>query len=174
MLLYYIIFKGSSMKDFITQAELKEIVHYNKDTGVFTRLKGKGKGEVAGSLNKTRGYVYLRAGGDRYMAHRLAWLYEYGRFPDGDIDHINRDKADNRIANLRVVTKSANQRNLPMKKINTSGITGVYNNSYSWIAQITLDGKVTYLGSYDTKEEATEVRLAAERINDFDKTHGKG
>ena len=157
----------------ITQDELKQVVSYNSDTGVFTRIKGKGKGAEAGSLNTQRGYVYLRAAGTRYMAHRLAWLYVYGKWPSGDIDHINRDKADNRIANLRDVSKAINQRNLPKRCNNASGVTGVYYNGISWVAQIVLDGTTTYLGSYPTLPAAAAVRKAAEAANDFSASHGK-
>ena len=161
------------MKNFITQQRLKELVSYCPTTGAFTGKTGKRAGKVAGSINKVKGYVYLRADGHRYMAHRLAWLYMYGEFPDGDIDHINRVKHDNSITNLRVVTKSENQRNRPMNKNNTSGATGVYKNSNKWVAQITLKGVLVVLGSYTTKVEAIAARGAADVANNFNESHGK-
>lgn len=156
----------------LTQAEVKNEVEYDPDTGNFIRLRGKGKGNLAGSINKYKQYVYIRIAGKRYMAHRIAWLYVYGASPDGDIDHINRIKHDNRIANLRVVSKSDNQHNHPKSRSNTSGFTGVYFNKYSWVAQITYKGKVIYLGSFATKEEAINKRKVANEVFEFSATHG--
>ena len=161
------------MRKLLTQEQVKNEVSYDPLTGLFTRLKGKGAGKQAGSINKYRHYAYIRILGNRYMAHHIAWLYVYGVLPDGDIDHINRQKSDNRISNLRLVTKSDNQHNLPKKKSNTSGITGVYFNKHSWVAQITYKGKVIYLGSFATKQEAADRRKKAEEVLEFDSEHGR-
>ena len=161
------------MKNYITQEQLKEFVSYDPLTGTFIRLKGKGKGLVAGSLNRTKGYIYLRVDGHRYMAHRLAWLYVYGAHPEDVIDHKNGIKDDNKISNLRVVTKSENQRNRVINKNNSSGILGVYKNKNRWVAQITLDGVTKSLGSYTTRNEAAQVRKAADLIYDYYDGHGK-
>lgn len=161
------------MRDNLTQEVLKQHVSYDELTGVFTRLVGKGKGKQAGSINKHRHYVYIRVGGYRYMAHRLAWLYHYGEFPTGEIDHINQIKQDNRIVNLRDVTKTENQKNRSVNKNSVSGITGVYFSNSRWYAQITINGKVTPLGSFKTKHEAVNIRAAANIVHNFHENHGQ-
>ena len=149
------------------------MLHYDPETGVFTWKIASGKariGAVAGAvqLNITRkpsSYKRLRIGfnGTRYMAHRLAWLYVFGVWPNADVAHINCDALDNRIANLREATRSENQYNHPAPKNNTSGVKGVTWNSASrkWMAQIKTGGRYIYLGEFTTKEAAAAVRHAA-------------
>lgn len=96
-------------------ATLRATLLYDPDTGVFTRAITRGSlaaGTKAGSLNRV-GYWQIGVCGRTYTAQRLAWFYVHGDWPDGDIDHINRDKLDNRIANLRVISRSENLRNRP-------------------------------------------------------------
>lgn len=98
----------------ITQEELKESLHYDPDTGIFTWRKSKGpakKGTVAGKIYKSHPYIKIGVCRHSIDAHRLAWLYVYGEWPTMDIDHINRDPTDNRICNLRHVSRSENNRN---------------------------------------------------------------
>ena len=159
--------------EYLTAAELKSVLHYDSITGIFTRLSGKGANSQAGSINKQKGYVYIRVNGTRYMAHRLAWLYVHGEFPKNDIDHIDQVKHNNAIANLRDVTKNINQRNRPINSNSTSKVTGVYFNGYGWVAQITVDGKCKYLGTHSTKEEAYAVRQLANKEHSFSELHGK-
>ena len=112
----------------ITQKRLKEVLEYNPETGVFTKKQKIGRGKVGckcGGLN-WKGYWIVSADNQRYRAHRLAWLYMYGKFPDNQIDHINHDKIDNRIENLREVTNSVNHRNMKKPSSNTSGVVGLY------------------------------------------------
>jgi hypothetical protein len=110
------------------------------------------------------GYRLLNVHNKTYPAHRLAWLYVYGRFPQMDTDHINCDKADNRIANLREATRSENSANRPPPAHNRSGFKGVHfdKNRQKWMAFIRKDWRVRNLGRYATKEEAIAVRRAAE------------
>jgi hypothetical protein len=137
---------------------LKEYLDYNKDTGLFTWNKSKGRakaGSVAGTPH-SHGYVNIMVSGHMFYAHRLAWLYHYGNIPDVGIDHINMIKNDNRIQNLRLATQSQNQGNITKRVDNKSGYKGV---SWSkgckkWLAQITLNGKAFNLGVYETKEKA--------------------
>lgn len=100
------------------------------------------------------------------MAHRLAWLYMYGELPSTDIDHINNKKDDNRIANLRLVTRKQNMQNVLKHKHNTSGFKGVswHRHSNKWRAYIFSDYKQIYLGVFETKEAAARARQTAEKI----------
>lgn len=163
----------------ITQDNLKELFKYDKDNGTFTRIKQSGKrgkiGDIAGTLKNDTGYVEIQINRKKYKAHRLAWLYMYGEFPDGDLDHINHKKDDNRIYNLRVVNDFINCRNRPMNKNNKSGIAGVsfHKSVKKWCATITVYYKQIHLGSFNTKAEAVAVRLEAEKIYGFHENHCK-
>ncbi len=149
------------------QDTLKSLLHYDKASGVFRWLKSSGGRAKAGKeagCNRPDGYVSIRVNGTRFLAHRLAWLYEFGRMPDGILDHINGNRSDNRIDNLREATYSLNHQNRGIMSINTSGFIGVSKRAYSrWRASITVDGKFISLGSFATKEEASAAYLAAKQ-----------
>lgn len=108
-------------------------------------------------------------------AHRVAWAIYHGRWPSHSIDHINGDKSDNRIENLRDVSQRANARNARLQERNKSGVPGVFwvESRKYWCAQITVDGKTRHLGSYKNKQDAIGVRKSAERINNFHPNHGR-
>jgi hypothetical protein len=152
----------------ITQSELKEILDYDKNTGIFTckkKRKGtKGLGRRAGSKRKD-GYCVIRIGGKDYYAHRLAWLYVYGYFPENYLDHKNRDPYDNRISNLREVSPSCNLRNTGNPCDNKTGVKGVYLNKKwnMWNAGVRVNGKTKHLGYYKDFEDAVCARLAFEQ-----------
>lgn len=162
----------------ITQKELKEIISYCPETGTFrwiqTRYKSVAeKGMLAGGTSKT-GYHRIAINNKRYQSHLLAWLYVYGCWPDGEIDHINHDRSDNRICNLRVVDSSGNKKNLSLASNNASGITGVYwyERYKAWSAQIQVDGKVIYLGRSANMIDAAALRKSAEKRYGFHDNHG--
>jgi hypothetical protein len=96
----------------LTQARLKELMTYDADTGVFTRIRSVNRAgrRVSDKLNR-HGYLHFCIDYKMYLQHRVAWLYVYGEFPEGHLDHINRIKTDNRICNLRVVTAFENSQN---------------------------------------------------------------
>jgi hypothetical protein len=121
-------------------------------------------GDKAGS-RMTTGYLRCTLDKRNYRVHQLAWLYVYGVWPQHQIDHINHDKADNRIANLRDVTCSMNNQNRRRQSRNASGFLGV---SWSkdmrrWIAGIKVAGKTVNLGYFADKNDAIKARLTAER-----------
>lgn len=150
-------------QDMITQKELKELLDYNSETGIFTIKK---TGLIA-QYPHTKGYIQINIQGITYLLHRLAWIYIYG---DGTlknlcIDHINRNKADNRIVNLRLVTRSINQRNHPLSTRNKSGKRGVYfdTGKNKWRSLIRdFNGKQVCLGRYKNLEDAIKAQEKAE------------
>lgn len=151
----------------ITAKQLRELLNYNPETGVFSwsvdLSNGIQSGDTAGSINKD-GYMLIGINRRLYYAHRLAWLYIYGQFPKQCIDHINRNKSDNRIANLRSVSHGGNSINRPIQSNNRSGITGVRFDKRrdKWVAEIKSNGKYVYLGVYNNKLEAAKKRRKAE------------
>jgi len=153
----------------ITQSELKSELNYNPKTGKFYWIKpGKGrrKNGVAGGLNN--GYICISWKGKKYQAHRLAWLYIHGYLPENDIDHINRDRTDNRLTNIREASRSCNLRNRGNFKNNKSGVKGVFYNQYSsFEVMIKINGKKINIGSFGDLTEAVCHRLAAEQAEDW-------
>ena len=142
----------------INQSTLKELLSYDEKTGVFTWIKKRQNvvvGRVAGHIDRL-GYERITISGKIYLSHRLAWLYVHGYLPEKEIDHINRIRNDNRIANLREATSQLNSLNTGMYKNNTSGSKGIYFNKKAkkWQAQILIDGKREYLGLYDDVKRA--------------------
>ena len=155
----------------LTQDFLKEYFSYNPETGLFTRLKIKScfrgckVGDIAGS-KYSDGYIYLKINGGRYKAHRLVFLYLYGQMPLNEVDHINGVKDDNRLSNLRTVTKTENiQNQTKPQKHNKCGLLGVCYDKESkrFLAQISVYGKQKKLGRFNTKEEAHQAYLTAKR-----------
>ena len=130
--------------------------------------------KIAGYKNNA-GYIVIKIKGILYYAHRLAWLYMYGKFPKKLMDHINHDRLDNRICNLRCVSHSGNHKNKSMAPTNTSGCTGVSWDKVNskWLAQITHNKRAMNLGRYKTFNEAKKARQLAERKYGFHKNHGR-
>ena len=127
-------------------------------------------GDLAGSLKKT-GYFYLKIEGLMLLNHRVVWFLETGEQPPEFLDHINGDRQDNRIENLRPATQRDNTYNRKVHSNSSSGIKGVFFNKRvgKWQAQCTADGKQNHLGYYTTPEEAAEAvaRFREQHHGDF-------
>lgn len=150
----------------LTQEFVRRIFDYDPETGVLTwrvrddfptahlwnpQFAGKPAGNATG-----RGYWVVGINGRSITAHRIVWIWVHGSLPEADIDHINCDKADNRIANLRAASRSQNSANRPPPKNNKSGYKGVHfdRGRQRWMAYIKKDWKRHHLGRFDSKEEA--------------------
>lgn len=151
----------------LTQERLRILVNYCEQTGVFRWSESAHKpliGKIAGNPN-SNGYIKFSIGGRTYMAHRLAWLYVYGKWPTNTIDHMDGDRTNNRISNLRDVTQLVNRQNVRRTvsgKDSPLGVT-LHKKSQRWQAQIRVHGKSVYLGLFDCKNEAHNAYLAAKR-----------
>lgn len=143
----------------LTQAILKENLHYNPETGVFTWAKSKTKvqkGNIAGYTD-CKGYIAIGIDRKLYRAHRLAWLYMTGELPTEMIDHINCIKDDNRFVNLRQATASQNNQNKIISRKNKSGFKGVCwsKTRKAWRAECTKDGERHHLGFFASAHMAS-------------------
>ncbi|NDE62306.1 MAG: HNH endonuclease [Cyclobacteriaceae bacterium] len=154
----------------ITHENLKAILNYNSLTGVFTWASPRPKirvGQKAGYLHKS-GYFHIEIKGKYYAAHRLAWFYMTGKWPKDQIDHINRNKTDNRFENLRECSNGQNRAN--SKTANKHGLKGISYKKWMtkkpWQAQITHKKRVIYLGCFASAEEAHSAYCSAsEKLN---------
>lgn len=162
----------------LTQDRVRELFCYDPSTGFFSRLVSVGSrrvGETGGNLSAI-GYIIISIDNKKYYAHRLAWLYVYGIWPPHETDHINLNRADNRISNLRAATRSENSRNKLAQMNNICGVKGVSKETRSpneitsgkrYYARIAVNGKQKYLGRYRTAEEAGEAySKAAEKLHE--------
>lgn len=151
----------------LTQERLKELLHYDQDTGVFTWLISPRNnvfiGSVAGRTDR-KGYIRISYQKTPYQAHWLAWLFVYNKWPDNEIDHINGNPSDNRISNLRDVTRKQNMENKKIYKNNKSGYSGVtwHSRDKKWQVRIGHYGKRISLGFFDDLSDAIAVRIKAE------------
>jgi hypothetical protein len=147
----------------------RRLFQYDPATGALRWAESRGgtarAGTIAGAVSR---YGYRRVGvdGEKYMAHRIAWLMTYGTPPEGDIDHINGLRDDNRIANLREVPRLLNSQN--RRAANTSSKTGVLGvtrtrNGERFKAQIADRGSITFLGCFDTADQAHAAYVEAKR-----------
>jgi hypothetical protein len=163
------------MRD-VTVDLLKELFDYDKETGDLIWKVSKGgvtSGAVVGCITQY-GYKQVRINKKSYLAHRIVFLLHKGYLPK-TLDHINGDRVDNRIENLRPVTINQNQHNRKLNKNNTSGHKGVSwcKLTNKWKTSIKLEGKRINLGTFDNLEEAAEVvREAREELHGSYANHG--
>lgn len=155
--------------------ELQEKLEYNPVTGVFKwkiSIGCKAKGQIAGNIHPN-GYVAIRINTIRYLAHRLAWLYEKGCWPPPpkEIDHINGVGTDNRWVNLRLANRAENISNSARRKDSTSGFKGVTlcKKTYKWVAQIHVNYRHIHLGQFTSKKaaHAAYVKAAKKYFGEF-------
>lgn len=180
------------MKPLPTQARLKELFLHDPETGEFVWKKrdraafatqsayisfvSRCEMRVAGHIQE--GYRKIVVDGRQYLAHRLIWMFIHGedvKYPEYEIDHVNGNRSDNRIQNLRKVTKSQNQRNGSMRINNSSGVIGVNwcNPKKRWVARIWDGPRHKYLGQYANLADAAAARRKAEIELGYDDGHGK-
>ena len=156
----------------ITQEELKELIDYNSETGVFTWKVSPARqvfsGDIAGTKRKD-GYIQIKVKNELILSHRLVWIYMYGYLPKY-IDHINGQRDDNRIINIREVSNQQNSLNSKISKNNTSGIKGVYwdKSRNKWTVRLSIDGKCKFFKRFDDIDLA---KLVIEEVRN--KYHGK-
>lgn len=147
---------------------VNEALSYDPETGLLrwkyrTRNGTVNAGDVAGYSGQ-RGYLQITLDRETRAAHRLAWAIATGAFPVGVIDHINGIKTDNRLCNLRDVSKSENQHNKKRaQRNNRSGLLGVSTYKTHWAASIKASGKIVRLGNFNSPEAAHEAYLQAKR-----------
>lgn len=173
-------------KSNITQERLSQLFDYDPETGLFiwkqrplsdfanlramNSWNARYSGMVAGGTD-THGYVQIKINRHLFLAHQLAWLFIHGKWPNSVIDHINNNRKDNRIINLREATLNGNATNSKTRKDNTSGMKGVsfHKRIKKWQAQISCKRKYISLGYYDTPEEAYAAycKAAADLHGDF-------
>lgn len=156
----------------VSRDEVAALLDYSPDTGKFTwRVRRGGMaqaGTQAGSID-TYGYAQIGINRTVFLAHRLAWLLSYGVMPDGEIDHINGDRSDNRIENLRLASKGQNCQNSALRSDSSSGFKGVSRHQKKYQARISFNKKLIHLGYFETPEAAHEAyrKAAAEYFGEF-------
>lgn len=159
----------------IAHCQLKELLSYDPVTGIWTwlhpeQMNRKHIDAVAGTIS-VHGYRIITFSGTKYRSARLAWFYMTGEWPKDDIDHINKDKADDRWSNLRDILHSDNALNRDLQSNNASGVRGVHWDSSrsKWFVQVKKDGVNHFIGRYDDFDEAIAARdlAAIELHGDF-------
>ena len=157
---------------------LESLLDYNADSGeikwTYANSKNTNKGKVAGTKLSNK-YIRIFIYGKLYQAHRLAWYMYYGKEPEYGLDHIDGNKHNKAIDNLRDIPQSGNAKNSSLSKANSSGFTGVtfMRRSKKWRSRIMVDGSDIHLGFYDDKQKAISARVRANRKYGFHENHGK-
>jgi len=166
-------------KKILTQARLKELLNYDKESGIFTWNIDRGRanrGDIAGTDNLCSKKMYRSIKIDyiQYMSHRLAWLFVTGRFPEYEIDHIDGNGTNNKFSNLRSVDSYENHKNMRIPSDNKSGVIGIYlyKRTNKWIAQIRNNMETINLGTFSNKADAIIARKMAEYKYGYFKNHG--
>lgn len=162
-----------------TDAEIRRRIGYEPDTGKFfwkVTIGGRGSkagSEMVGRING-RGYQDIGVNGKRYLLHRVAWFLTHDEWPL-HIDHIDHNRLNNKLCNLRSVSNADNMCNKGMSPRNKSGVTGVdwYKRDQKWRVQIAKDGKHVWIGCFESLLDAIAARKSAESLYGFHENHGK-
>ena len=145
----------------LSHQDLISVLDYNESTGIFVWKKSVGGaskvGKIAGSCRIEDGYLKIRLLGKTFKAHRLAWFFHHGKWPENSIDHINGDAQDNRIQNLRDVTHRINALNNICRRSGRLGGCYFDKNRNKWVAMIQANKKKKHLGRFITEKEAHEA-----------------
>lgn len=183
--------KVKQQRAYITPELVRELVRYDAETGLITWAERDARhfsadwvarswntrhaGKLAFRAKQKKGYLTGKILDQSTSAHRLAWCYHYGRWPNSQIDHINGDPADNRIENLREVTGSENKKNIKRPANNRSGSIGVCRPTgrTKWKAYINVNGKQKTLGWFKRISDAAQARKAAEIEYGYHENHGR-
>jgi len=151
----------------ITADYARQLLNYNPETGRLRRVLTSGQlSNRYADSQKRNGYRYVKLKGRRYAAHQLVWLLHYGVAPCGIVDHVNRDRQDNRVTNLRVVTAAENAQNAGIRADNASGYRGVcwHKRTKTWQVRIRAQGEHKFVGHFRVLSEAIEARREAEQL----------
>lgn len=164
----------------LTLEILQEHLNYDEYTGIFTCRKryntSVNVGDIVGTTTRNKhnvDYVTINFMGTTYQAHRLAWFYCHGYMSEKVIDHIDHNRSNNAISNLREVEHHTNMKNKSKYTTNTSGYPGVDRHGCNWKARIGVNGKKVLLGVFSTFEEAVASRKTAEKLEKYHRNHGK-
>lgn len=150
----------------LTAERVRELLDYDPETGIFTRRTDRGshKAGTVACFKKPNHYLGVSIDDKQYLAHRAAWLHYYGKWPDHFIDHIDGNRSNNRIANLRDVPATINQQNQKRPQWNNKvGMLGVMATRGGFVARIFVEGKAIHLGQFPTAELAQAAYLGAKR-----------
>jgi hypothetical protein len=157
---------GKEQSMTISAEYVRAALNYSPETGLFTwKTAGhlRRVGAAAGG-KRARGHLEIRVGGKQHKAHRLAWVYVHGVWPPHDIDHINGDKADNRLCNLRLADDQLNAENIRVaRSTNKLGVLGVKSHYGKYQARIRVLGRAIHIGTFDTPETAYAAYVEAKR-----------
>lgn len=173
----------------ITPATLHELLRYEPESGLLywkprpvTMFSAERYSKIWNTKNAGKeaftalscGYKHGAIFGRLYPAHRIIWAMHFGEWPSANIDHIDHDRQNNKVNNLRIVTKHENSKNQSLRSTNTSGVNGVswFARDGTWQVQITINGKNTGLGRFANLEDAIAARANADRLHGFHANHG--
>lgn len=153
----------------ITAERLRELIHYDPLTGVFTNIAPRKKivvGSLAGGVDSDTGYWVIGLDRRRYYGHRLAWLYMTGEWPTQLIDHKDGVRLNNAFPSLRDASRAINQQNMRNPMPGTaSGLLGAFKKRNKWSSNVRAFGKIIRLGTFETAEEAHLAYIEAKRIH---------
>ena len=167
-----------SKKELPSPELLRQLLRYEPETGrLYWKKKTSNRVKIGDEVSTVNAYGYVVVGilSCRVPAHRVAWAIYHGKWPNGEIDHINGNRSDNRISNIRDVQPTQNKQNMQMYKNNKSGCTGIFYNKINknWRARITVDKKVIEIGSFTNLNDAIAARKEAEAKYGFHSNHGR-